>query len=63
MVASMRARAGTDLRIDHSIFNEEATRIAVAKFTGGIGDINPLWTDPDTPAPRRGAPRWLRPAS
>jgi len=47
MVASMRARAGTDLRIDHSIFNEEATRIAVAKFTGGIGDINPLWTDPD----------------
>jgi acyl dehydratase len=47
MVESMRARAGTDLRIEHSIFNEEATRIAVAKFVGGIGDINPLWTDPD----------------
>ncbi|MGH9000156.1 MAG: FAS1-like dehydratase domain-containing protein [Acidimicrobiia bacterium] len=47
MVAQMRARAGTDLRIDHSIFNEEATRLAVVKFAGGIGDINPLWTDPD----------------
>ena len=47
MVDSMRARAGTELRIEHSIFNEEATRIAVLKFTGGIGDINPLWTDPE----------------
>jgi acyl dehydratase len=45
MLASMEARAGTQLRIDHSINNEEATRIAVAKFAGGIGDINPLWTD------------------
>jgi hypothetical protein len=24
MVESMRSRAGTDLRIDHSIFNEES---------------------------------------
>lgn len=47
MIASMEARAGTDLRIEHSINNEEATRIAVAKFAGGIGDINPLWTDED----------------
>ena len=47
MCESMNARAGTDLRIDHSIFNEEATRIAVAKFVGGIGDINPLWSDAD----------------
>lgn len=47
LMASMRARAGTDLRIEHSINNEEATRLAVAKFTAGIGDINPLWDDPD----------------
>lgn len=47
MIASMNARAGVDLRIDHSVNNEEATRIAVAKFAGGIGDINTLWTDPE----------------
>jgi acyl dehydratase len=47
MVEQMQRRAGTELRIDHSVFNDEATRIAVLKFTGGIGDINPLWTDPD----------------
>lgn len=45
MIASMQAKVGVDLRIDHSVNNEEATRIAVAKFAGGIGDINPLWTD------------------
>jgi acyl dehydratase len=45
MIASMAARAGTTLRIDHSVNNELASRISVAKFTGGIGDINPLWTD------------------
>jgi acyl dehydratase len=45
LIEHMRSRAGTDLRIDHSVNNEEATRLAVAKFTAGIGDINPLWTD------------------
>lgn len=45
MIESMRERAGVNLRIEHSVNNEEATRIAVAKFAGGIGDINPLWTD------------------
>jgi acyl dehydratase len=45
MIASMQAKAGVDLRIDHSVNNEEATRIAVTKFAGGIGDINTLWTD------------------
>ena len=45
LIESMRARAGTELRIDHSINNEEATRLAVAKFSAGIGDVNPLWTD------------------
>jgi acyl dehydratase len=47
LIASMRERAGTELRIEHSINNEEATRIAVAKFAAGIGDVNPLWTDPE----------------
>jgi acyl dehydratase len=47
MIESMKARAGVDLRIDHSVNNEEATRIAVVKFAGGIGDINTLWTDGD----------------
>jgi acyl dehydratase len=41
----MRAKAGTELRIEHSINNEEATRLAIAKFAAGIGDPNPLWTD------------------
>ncbi|MFR9804130.1 MaoC family dehydratase N-terminal domain-containing protein [Pseudonocardia sp. RS010] len=45
MMESMRAKIGVDLRIAHSVNNEEATRIAVAKFAGGIGDINELWTD------------------
>lgn len=45
MLAAMRARVGMQLRIDHSVNNDIASRIAVAKFAGGIGDINPLWTD------------------
>ncbi len=45
MIAAMAARAGTTLRIDHSVNNELASRITVTKFAGGIGDINPLWTD------------------
>src|ERR1700691_5674543 len=47
MTASMTAKAGAVLRIDHSVNNELASRIAVTKFAGGIGDVNPLWTDPD----------------
>ena len=47
MIESMKAKVGANLRIDHSVNNEVATRIAVTKFVGGIGDINPLWTDPN----------------
>jgi hypothetical protein len=47
MIESMNAKAGIQLRIGHSVNNEEATRIAVTKFAGGVGDINELWTDPD----------------
>src|SRR6202165_3882074 len=45
MLAAMRAKPGARLRIDHSVNNDVASRIAAAKFDGGIGDINPLWTD------------------
>lgn len=47
MTESMRARVGATLRIDHSVNNEMASRLAVTKFAGGIGDINTLWTDPE----------------
>ena len=45
MIDSMRAKVGTSLRIDHSMNNELATRLAVARFADGIGDNNPLWLD------------------
>jgi acyl dehydratase len=45
MLATMRAKIGAQLRIEHSVNNDYASRIAVAKFAGGIGDINPLWID------------------
>ena len=45
MIAGMQKKVGAQLRIDHSVNNEVASRIAVTKFAGGIGDINPLWTD------------------
>jgi Acyl dehydratase len=45
MLAAMTEKVGANLRIDHSVNNEFASRIAVTKFAGGIGDINPLWTD------------------
>jgi acyl dehydratase len=47
MIESMKTKVGAQLRIDHSVNNEIASRIAVTKFAGGIGDINPLWTDTD----------------
>ena len=45
MIAEMRQKIGLKLRIEHSIFNEEATRLAMLKFANGIGDTNPLWSD------------------
>jgi acyl dehydratase len=56
MMADMAARAGVALRINHSVNHEEATRLAILRFAGGIGDPNPLWTDADHAAasPYRG---------
>lgn len=47
MLDRMRALAGTQLRIDHSINNEEVTRLAVERFADAIGDPNQLWRDRD----------------
>jgi len=45
MLDNMRSKLGLKLRTDDSIHNEDATRMAILKFTEGIGDPNPLWTD------------------
>lgn len=47
MIESMRARIGISLRIDDCRNNEDATRFAILRFAEGIGDVNPLWTDPE----------------
>ena len=47
MLAEMRALIGTELRTDACVNNEYATRLAILRFAEGIGDGNPLWTDPD----------------
>lgn len=45
IITEMRSKVGLRLRIEDSIFNEEATRMAILKFADGIGDPNPLWRD------------------
>jgi acyl dehydratase len=47
MIDGMRDKLGTKLRIEDSIHNEYATRMAILKFAHGIGDANPLWSDED----------------
>jgi acyl dehydratase len=47
MLADMRALIGTDLRTEACLNNEHATRLAILRFCEGIGDDNPLWTDPE----------------
>lgn len=47
MIETMRKKIGKKLRIEHSVNNEEATRIAIRKFADGIGDPNPLWSSED----------------
>jgi acyl dehydratase len=46
MLADMRALIGTELRTESCVNNEYATRMAIQRFCEGIGDDNPLWTDP-----------------
>ena len=47
MIKYMRTKIGLKLRIEDSIHNEEATRLAILKFAAGVGDANPLWNDPE----------------
>ncbi len=47
LINSMRSKVGTQLRIADSVHNEYATRMAILKFAEGIGDPNPLWSDPE----------------
>jgi hypothetical protein len=46
MLDDMRSKIGTELRTDVCLNNEFATRLAILRFVEGIGDDNPLWTDP-----------------
>ena len=46
MLDEMRSLIGTELRYDGCQNNEYATRLAILRFAEGIGDGNPLWTDP-----------------
>lgn len=45
MLAEMRNLIGTELRTEACVNNEYATRLAILRFTEGIGDDNPLWSD------------------
>lgn len=45
MLQDMRNLIGTELRTDHCVNNEYATRHAITRFCEGIGDDNPLWID------------------
>lgn len=45
MIEEMRSKIGLKLRIEHSVNNEEATRLAIKRFAAAIGDPNPLWSD------------------
>lgn len=47
MMGYMRSMIGTELRTEGCVNNEYATRLAIMRFCEGIGDDNPLWTDPD----------------
>jgi acyl dehydratase len=47
LIEEMRSRQGTKLRCDHTVGNEEATRMAILKFADGVGDHNRLWRDAD----------------
>lgn len=46
LIEDMRGRTGTELRVTNAVANAEATASAVLRFAEGIGDDNPLWTDP-----------------
>jgi acyl dehydratase len=52
MVEALRQRLGIERPIPYP-YNTEASRDAVRHFAHGIGDMNPLWQDPDYAATTR----------
>lgn len=52
MLDAMRQRIGVERPIPYP-YNTEATRDAIRHFAHGIGDVNPLWLDPDYAATTR----------
>ena len=53
LLQEMRDLVGTELRTDACVNNEYATRTAILRFAEGIGDDNPLWSDPEYAAASR----------
>ena len=52
MVEALRQRIGEERPIPYP-YNTEATRDAIRHFAHGIGDLNPLWQDPEYAAGTR----------
>jgi len=46
MLADVRRRIGVDWRPREPYFNTQATHDTIRHFVHGIGDNNPLWSDP-----------------
>ena len=53
MLASLRARIGQEVRVSTPPYLTEANVDAVRHWADGIGDRNPLWTDPEYAARSR----------
>jgi len=47
LLENMRSRIGTEIRTEGCVNNEVADRMAILRFAEGIGDDNPLWTNPE----------------
>ncbi len=45
-LAKLRAKVGQEMRVSQPPYLTEATRDAIRHWAEGIGDRNPLWTDP-----------------
>jgi acyl dehydratase len=52
MIEALRQRIGVERPIPYP-YNTEASRDAIRHFAQGIGDLNPLWQDPDYAATTR----------
>jgi hypothetical protein len=45
MIADIRSKFGLTLNGETTVNNEYASRLAILKFTGGIGKVNLLWNN------------------